>query len=217
MTGLGNAVNLLSRLDRIPITKSVAWLIVLLSFIWLAEAFDIGIVGPVLNTLQSAWHLVSWQTGLLAIASTLGVVSGMVPAGQLADKIGRRKVVLFGILFFSVTTLLGAFVHHFGTLFVICLLAGIGEGAVLPMPYLFLAEFVRSRKRAVSVGYSNGILTAAYVIPNLTSVWALHAFAPSIAWRVPFLLGGIPLLLLIPLFLWLPESPRHLLQTNRHH
>ncbi|WAH37604.1 MFS transporter [Alicyclobacillus dauci] len=210
-------VNLLSRLDRVPVTKTVIQIIILLSFVWLAEAFDIGIVGPVLSTLEKTWTLTSWQIGLLAVASTLGVVIGMIPSGLMADKFGRRKVVLFGILFFSVLTILGAFVSNFVTLFGIRFLAGVGEGAVLPMPYLFLSEFVRSRKRAVSVGYSNGILTAAYVIPNLASLWALHAFAPSFAWRVPFLLGGIPLLLLIPLYLWLPESPRYLLKTGRTH
>ncbi|GMA64460.1 MFS transporter [Alicyclobacillus fastidiosus] len=208
-------VNLLSRLERIPVTRTVIYIIVLLSFVWLAEAFDIGIVGPVLTTLEKTWGLASWQQGLLAVASTLGVVTGMIPSGLLADRIGRRRVVLFGILFFSVLTLVGSVVSNFSTLWLIRFLAGVGEGAVLPMPYLLLSEFVRSRQRAVSVGYSNGILTAAYVIPNLASLWALNTFPASFAWRVPFLLGGIPLLLLIPLALWLPESPRYLLKRGR--
>ncbi|MDQ0190108.1 MFS transporter [Alicyclobacillus cycloheptanicus] len=208
-------VNLLSRLDRIPITKTIVGVIALLALVWLAEAFDIGIVGPVLSTLEKTWSLSSWQTGLLAISSTLGVVTGMIPAGWLADRIGRRRVVLFGILFFSILTLLGATASNYWLLLAIRLLAGIGEGAVLPMPYLFLSEFVNSRRRAVSVGYSNGILTAAYVIPNLASLWALHTFAPDFAWRMPFLLGGIPLLMLIPIYRWLPESPRYLLENNR--
>lgn len=208
-------VNLLSRLDRIPVTRDVVRMIVLVSFVWLAEAFDIGIVGPVLATLVKAWSLVAWQTGLLAVASTLGVVLGMLPSGWLADRFGRRKVILVGILFFSVITLLGSMASSFWMLFAIRLVAGFGEGAVLPMPYLFLSEFVRSRQRAVMVGYSNGILTAAYVIPSLASLWALHTFSAEFAWRVPFMLGAIPLLLVIPLYLWLPESPRYLLQRDR--
>ncbi|WP_274432229.1 MFS transporter [Alicyclobacillus sp. ALC3] len=207
-------VNLLTRLDRIPLTKSVLGLITLLALVWLAEAFDIGIVGPVLSTLEKAWSLQNWQSGLLAVASTLGVVIGMIPAGWLADRIGRRQVVLWGILWFSVLTLLGAISANYGMLLGVRVLAGIGEGAVLPMPYLFLSEFVNRGRRAASVGYSNGILTAAYVVPSLASLWALHTFAPDVAWRVPFLLGGIPLLVLIPLYLWLPESPRFLLKNG---
>ncbi|GEO27224.1 MFS transporter [Alicyclobacillus acidoterrestris] len=208
-------VNLLSRLNRIPVTRTVVGIIILLSFVWLAEAFDIGIVGPVLSTLEKDWALVNWQQGLLAVASTFGVVVGMIPSGLLADRFGRRRVVLLGILFFSVLTLAGALMPNYWSLLFIRFLAGVGEGAVLPMPYLFLSEFVRSRQRAVSVGFSNGILTAAYVVPNLASLWALDTFPASFAWRVPFILGGVPLLLLIPLFLWLPESPRYLLKQNR--
>ncbi|MCF8565911.1 MFS transporter [Alicyclobacillus tolerans] len=207
--------NLLTRLNQIPGTKSTTRIIFLLSLVWLAEAFDIGVVGPVLSILTKSWHLTASQTGILAVASTLGVVIGMIPSGVLADKIGRRKVVLWGILFFSVLTVIGATVHNVGQLAAIRFFAGIGEGAVLPMPYLFLSEFVHGRQRAQSVGYANGVLTAAYVIPNLASLWALHSFSGSLAWRFPFLMGGIPLLTLLPLYLWLPESPRYLLKVGK--
>lgn len=207
-------VNLLTRLDRIPITRGIVGIIALLSLVWLAEAFDIGIVGPVLSTLEKSWTLSSTQTGLLAIASTLGVVIGMIPSGIMADHYGRRRVVLIGILWFSVLTIIGALVANVWSLFAIRFLAGIGEGAVLPMPYLILSEFTGSRRRAVSVGYANGILTAAYIVPNVVSLWALHAYSPDFAWRIPFLLGGIPLIMLIPIYFWLPESPRYLLEKG---
>ncbi|GMA56380.1 hypothetical protein GCM10025858_08830 [Alicyclobacillus sacchari] len=208
-------VNLLTRLDRIPLTPRIVGIILLLSLVWLAEAFDIGIVGPVLTTLEKSWHLASWQVGLLAIASTIGIVLGMLPSGMIADKFGRRRVILFGILWFSVLTLLGSLVSNVGSLFAIRLLAGIGEGAVLPMPYLILSEFTGNRRRAVSVGYANGILTAAYIVPSVVSLWALHNYPADYAWRVPFLLGGIPLIMLIPIYLWLPESPRYLLERGQ--
>lgn len=208
--------NLLARLDRIPITRSIIGIMVLLAFVWLAEAFDIGIVGSIIAMLKGAWHLSAGQQGLFAVASTLGVVIGMIPAGFIADRYGRRRVALIGITFFSVLTLLGAFVGSFGPLVAVRFLAGLGEGAILPLPYLFLTEFVHTKRRAVTVGYTNGILTAAYLIPNIAGAWALSAFPASVAWHVPFYLGGIPLLLTIPLALWLPESPRFLLKRGRH-
>lgn len=202
-------------MDRIPITRGIVALIALLSLVWLAEAFDIGIVGPVLSTLEKSWKLSASQTGLLAIASTLGVVIGMIPSGVIADRYGRRRVVLLGILWFSVLTIIGALVANVWSLFAIRLLAGVGEGAVLPMPYLILSEFTGRSRRAISVGYANGILTAAYIVPSVVSLWALHAYSPDFAWRVPFLLGGIPLLMLIPIYFFLPESPRYLLEKGK--
>ncbi|WP_029422712.1 MFS transporter [Alicyclobacillus macrosporangiidus] len=207
--------NLLARLERIPLTKTVIGIVALLSFVWLAEAFDVGIVGPVMTTLEKSWGLDDGQAGLLGAASTLGIVLGMIPSGILADRVGRRKVILWGMMSFSVLTMLGALVHGFAGLFAVRVLAGLGEGAVLPMPYTYLSEFVQTKRRALSVGISNGILTAAYMVPNLVSVWALHHFSSDLAWRVPFLMGGLPLLLLIPLYLWLPESPRFLLRQGR--
>lgn len=207
--------NLLARLDRMPFTATAVSIIILLSFVWLAEAFDIGIVGPVISVVRTAWHLSKSQLGLLSISSTLGVVLGMIPAGMLADRIGRKKVILYGILIFSVITVMGTFVQSFWPLCAIRFFAGIGEGAVLPLPYLYLSEFVRSHQRAVSVGYANGILTAAYLLPSLAGAWAINTFSADIAWRIPFTMGFIPLLLLIPVAIWLPESPRFLLKRGQ--
>jgi MFS transporter, putative metabolite:H+ symporter len=207
--------NLLSRLDRIPMTRSVVGLIVLLSFVWLAEAFDIGIVGPVIKVLKESWHLAEFQQSMLAVSSTLGVVCGLLPSGIIADKFGRRNVVIWGIAFFSIVTLIGAFVGNWWELCIVRFVAGIGEGAVIPMPYLLLSEFVQAKRRAVSVGYSNGVLTAAYLVPSLAAVWAIHTFPTDFSWRVPFILGALPLLLIVPLILWLPESPRYLLKVGQ--
>lgn len=206
--------NLLARLNRIPFSRATIGIITLLSLVWLSEAFDIGIVGPVITVLHTTWGLSKSELGILGVSSTLGVVLGMLPAGYLADRIGRKTIVLYGITLFSIVTLMGAFVHSLWTLCAVRFFAGIGEGAVLPMPYLYLAEFVRIRRRAVSVGFANGILTAAYLLPNLAGAWAIHAFPEDVAWRVPFLMGVIPLLILIPLALWLPESPRFLLKRG---
>ncbi|WP_304459908.1 MFS transporter, partial [Alicyclobacillus sendaiensis] len=138
-----------------------------------------------------------------------------IPGGLMADRFGRRRVFLMGIAWFSVVTMFGAIANNVADLFLVRFLAGIGEGAVLPMPYLILSEFTNSRRRAVSVGYANGILTAAYIVPSLVSIWALHHYPDAVAWRIPFLLGGVPLIMLLPIGLWLPESPRYLLDKGR--
>ncbi len=214
-TPLPSQENLLARLDRIPLIKPIVRLLILLACVWLAEAFDIGIVGPVMAVLKSAWHLSVADQAWLGISSTLGVVLGMTPAGMLADRIGRRRVVIVGILVFSVITVLGSLAQSLSQLLIIRFLAGLGEGAVLPLPYLYLAEFVHTKRRAVSVGIANGVLTAAYLLPNLVGSYAIHTYASSMAWRLPFLLGAIPLFLVAPLYLWLPESPRYLIKKGR--
>lgn len=207
--------NLLARLDRMPITRSIVGIIALLSIVWLAEAFDIGIVGTVITQVKDLWHLSKSQVGFLGVSSTLGVVIGLIPSGIIADKYGRKRVMVTGLIVFSILTLAGALAHGFWSLCAIRFLAGIGEGTVIPAPYLYLSEFIQSKRRAVTIGYSNGILTAAYLLPNLAGLWAFHAFPESVAWRIPFIMGGIPLLLVIPLAIWLPSSPRLMLKQGK--
>lgn len=207
--------NLLSRLDRLPMTPIHIRILVLLVLAWIVEAFDIGIVGSAIVALKSLWHLSASQLGILGISSTLGIAIGLIPSGMLADRFGRRGVVLFGVAIFGVFTLVSAFTPNFWAVVILRGIAGLGEGAVFPIPYLMLAEFVNTNRRGLSVGVSNGILTAAYVLPSIAGSWALSAFPLNTAWRVPFLVGGIiPVLLLGPLAWGLPESPRFLLKQG---
>lgn len=209
------AEDLLRRLDRIPLNRAIIVIMILLFLAWIVESFDIGVVGTVVLTLTKLWHLNATQEGLLGVSSTLGIVVGLIPAGFLADHVGRRRVLLIGIAVFSIFTLLGTFATNLTEMVLLRAIAGLGEGAVFPIPYLMLSEFVHMRKRGVSIGWVNGVLTAAYVLPTGVGAWAVSAFPPDTAWHIPFLLGGTPLLLLIPLALWLPESPRYLIRSGQ--
>lgn len=206
---------LLNQLNHLPVNRYLVGIMILLLLAWTVESFDIGVVGTVVLSLTKLWHLTANQEGLLGVSSTLGVVLGLIPAGLLADKFGRKRVLMGGIALFSLFTLLAAFAPDLPVLFTLRLIAGLGEGAVFPIPYLMLTEFVHMRKRGTTVGWINGILTAGYVLPTGVGAWALHTYPPSIAWHIPLIIGGLPILLLIPLALWLPESPRYLLKIGQ--
>jgi len=63
---------------------------------WLVESYDVGVIGSVLPSLQKEFQLGAFSVGLLAIASTLGIVIGVIPAGWMADTIGRKKILIIG-------------------------------------------------------------------------------------------------------------------------
>lgn len=87
--------NLLARLDRVPVNSKILALVGLLGVIWILEAFDIGIIAPVLFILKGEWQLSPSQTGLIGSAGTLGIVIGLLPAGRLADRFGRKTTLLW--------------------------------------------------------------------------------------------------------------------------
>ena len=207
--------NLLARLDRAPITRTVWIIIGLLMLAWLVEAFDIGIIGSSILILKKAWHLTPKQLGLLGSSGTLGIVIGLLPAGRLADRHGRKQMLAIGITIFALFTLAGVLASNISQLAVLRFIAGLGEGAVFPVPYLLISEFVNKKRRGEAVGWANFVLTGAYMIPSLVGVWAVSNLAPQSSWRVLFLLGGLPIVLVPILMKWLPESPRVLVKRGR--
>ena len=207
--------NLLARLDRAPMTRTV-WIIVgVLMLAWLVEAFDIGIIGAGLLFLKPAWHLTPDQAGLLGSSGTLGIVLGLLPAGRIADTYGRKRVLIVGVVVFSVFTMAGALAGTIEQLVVLRFLAGLGEGGVFPVPYLLISEFVNKRRRGEAVGWANFVLTAAYMLPSLVGVLLVRTDLGDAGWRILFGLGGIPLFVVPVIALLLPESPRFLLKAGR--
>ncbi|MFY9694824.1 MAG: MFS transporter, partial [Xanthobacteraceae bacterium] len=150
--------NLLARLDRLPVNRRILFLVGLLGVVWILEAFDIGIIAPVLFILKGEWQLSPSATGLVGSAGTLGIVLGLLPAGRLADRFGRKTTLVGGIVIFSVVTFLASFSRDATELAIFRFIAGLGQGAVFPVPYLLLSEFVNKQWRGTAVGFSNSLL-----------------------------------------------------------
>ncbi|GFG49936.1 MFS transporter [Mycolicibacterium agri] len=200
--------NLLTRLDRAPVTRTLRVGIGVVVLVWLLESFDIGLVSVLILVLGPHWELSSGEIGLLGASGTIGLLAGMLPAGRLADLYGRKKVLMVGTAMFSVFTLLSAFSPNFVVLIILRIVAGLGEGAIFPVPYLMISELVNKEKRGRIMGYAQWVLNGGYTLPALVGLWAVSTFDTEWSWRVPCLIGGLPLLLIPVLAKWVPESPR---------
>ncbi len=208
--------NLISRLDRMPMNTSVMLLVGLLSWCWVMEAFDIGMIGQVVLVLKNLWHLDAGTIGLLGSCSTAGVVIGTACAGFLTDRFGRKRVLLWGVFIFTFFTLVGSAIANLWWIVGMRFMAGLGAGAVFPLPYLMISEIAPARHRGILVCICNAVLTAAYVLPTLCGSWAINNFPLETAWRVPFIVGGIPIISIWFFHKYLPESPRWLMKRGRH-
>ena len=208
--------NLISRLDRMPMNKSVMLLVGLLSWCWVMEAFDIGMIGQVVLVLKNLWHIDAGTIGILGSCSTAGVVIGTACAGFLTDRFGRKKILLWGVFIFTFFTLVGSAIADLWWIVSMRFIAGLGAGAVFPLPYLMISEIAPARHRGILVCICNAVLTAAYVLPTLCGSWAIRNFPLETAWRVPFIVGGIPIITIWFFHKYLPESPRWLMKRGRH-
>jgi putative MFS transporter len=207
--------NLLTRLDRIPVNRKILFLTGLLGLVWILEAFDIGIIAPVLFLLRTTWHLSPKQVGFIASAGTFGIVIGLLPAGRLADRFGRKTTLLIGIVIFSVFTFAASFSQNVIELVVCRFIAGLGQGAVFPVPYLLLSEFVNKKWRGTAVGLSNALLGFSYGLNTLAAALIVGRVPALEAWRLLLILGGATILITPVIIKFLPESPRFLLKAGQ--
>ena len=207
--------NLLARLDRMPVNRKIMFLVGLLGVIWILEAFDIGIIAPVLFILKNEWQLSPSSVGLIGSAGTLGIVIGLLPAGRLADRFGRKTTLVAGIIVFSIFTFLASFAHDVTQLALFRFIAGLGQGAVFPVPYLLLSEFVNKQWRGTAVGLANSLLGFSYGLNTLAGALVIGRLPAGEAWGTLLMLGGIPILIVPIIIKFLPESPRFLLKVGK--
>src|SRR6266566_788833 len=158
-----------ARIDRLPVSREIWGIMLLAGVAWLVESYDVGVIGSVLPSLQKEFHLGAFSEGLLAIASTLGIVISVIPAGWMADNIGRKKILIIGTAWYSVFSLLCGFAPTPVALVVLRFMAGLGMGAIFPIPYAMAAE--------LTPRYFRGAMTA--VLDSLLSVG--YFAAPQIA------------------------------------
>lgn len=198
------------RLERLPRTWWAYKVLVLCSLAWLIEAVDIGIVGVILPTVTGLFELSPGQVSQLAVASTVGIIIGVIPSGIMADRIGRKRVLIAGMTVSTILTLLCAFAPSIGWLVALRFLAGLGMGAMFPLPYSMMSELVPSRMRGRATGIMDSLLSVGYFVSPLLGALIIPNTAPDVGWRMLFVLGGLPVVYVFILARFLPESPRWL-------
>ena len=185
----------------------VAWCLLIILF----DGYDLAINGVVLPLLMEDWGLTAVQAGLLASTALAGMMFGAMIFGSLADKIGRKKVIMICIVLFSGLTFAGGFASNPTEFAILRFLAGLGIGGVMPNLVALTSEYAPIRMRSTLVtgmfsGYAVGGVMAA-----LLGSW----FTPDFGWQIMFFIAGIPLFLLPVIWKFLPESLAFIVQQNK--
>lgn len=177
----------------------------------LFDGYDLVVYGAILPTLMAdptqIGELGAAQAGALGSYALVGVMIGALTAGALGDRIGRRRIMLGAVAWFSIGMAVTALARDITTFGVLRLLTGIGIGAIVATAGAVIAEFAPAGRRNLfnAVVYS-GIPAGGVLASALAMMLRDH-----IGWRGLFLIGAVPLVLVLP-YAWfaLPESPRWL-------
>jgi AAHS family 4-hydroxybenzoate transporter-like MFS transporter len=207
----GGAVDVADFIDQQPVGGFQLKLLATCAAVLFLDGFDTQAIGYVAPALAREWGLTKAALGPVFSAGLFGLMLGALLFGPLADRIGRRKIIMLSTLAFGVGALITAFVQDVNTLLAIRFLTGLGLGGAMPNAIAMTSEFNPRRRRATmvmimfcgfSVGAALGGLLAAALIPHF-------------GWRSVFIVGGLAPLLLVPILaLRLPESVRFLALTG---
>ena len=204
----GTRVQAAERLDRLPASRWLTGVMAILFLGWLVESYDIGLTGSVLPSLTAVYHLSTGMKSLTSISSSAGVVLGIVPAGWLADRVGRKRVMIAGTVAYSVLTFLTGFAPGIAAVITLRVLAGIAMGAVFPLPYAYGSELCPPRIRGRFTGIADTFLSVGYFLSPLLALALIPSDTNTTGWRVMFFLGGVPIIFAFLAWKFVPESPR---------
>ncbi|MBU9688662.1 3-(3-hydroxy-phenyl)propionate transporter MhpT [Burkholderia multivorans] len=169
----------------------------------LLEGLDLQSVGVAAPRMAHEFGLTVSQMGIAFSAGTFGLLPGAMLGGWLADRIGRKQVLIASVCLFGLLSIATAQVSSFAMLVAVRALTGLGLGGAMPNLIALSSEAVgaRSRSSAVAVMYCG--IPFGGVIASLIGV----LLAGDTEWRHIFYVGGVGPLLLAPLLIaLLPES-----------
>jgi sugar porter (SP) family MFS transporter len=173
--------------------------------------FDMGVIAAALIYVRDSFHLSTLMQEVLVIAVLIGVMIGALVGGTVADRVGRRKTLIWGAILFIVGSILAPLSPNVAVLFVARALLGVAVGFTSVTAPVYVSELAPPKSRGMLIGLYQFALTSGIALADLVGYW----FAGQQGWRWMFACGLIPALVFLFMVLTVPESPRWLFAQNR--
>ncbi|MDB5959958.1 MAG: 4-hydroxybenzoate transporter [Massilia sp.] len=200
---MGSMINIEQIIDDSKLGFSQILIIALCGVCLVMDGFDVQAMGYVAPSLIREWGVAKEMLSPVFGAGLFGMLVGSLTFSALADKIGRRPVLIGATLFFALCMLITAYAATIGQLIACRFAAGLGLGCIMPNAMALAGEYSPRRSRVsimmlVSCGFTLG-----GVVGGLISA----ALIPGFGWRSVFIVGGaIPLAIAVVMWFRLPES-----------
>ena len=167
------------------------------------DGFDTQAIAYVGPTLVREWKIPSAALGSVFSAAPFGVLIGSLLFSMLADKIGRRPVLIGVTLYYAVLTLLTARASAVNELLAIRFVAGIGLGGIMPNAVSLVGEYSPKRARVTVMMVVGNCFSAGAALGGFLAAQLIQSYG----WRSVFYFGGVvPLAVAGAMLLALPES-----------
>lgn len=182
--------------------------------VWAADAMQViavGFAAPSVAVSFGVERVTALQIGTLFF---LGMFVGAWGFGRIADRIGRRRVLIGTMAMDAVFGLASVAAGDFTWLLVLRFLTGVAVGGTLPVDYAMMAEFLPPRNRGRWLVWLEGFWAIGTIVIALTA-WIASSMGAEAPWRWIFFVAAAPALIGFWLRLWVPESPMYLVRKGR--
>ncbi len=205
------AASLLARMERVPNSRWHVIARLTMGSATFFDAFNALSIAFVLPVLVPLWHISKPQIGMMISASYVGQVFGALLFSWAAERYGRVRCAAAATAIFAIMSLACAAAGDFNTLLLFRVIQGIGVGGEMPVAAVYISELSKAR------GRGKFFLLYEMIFPiGLMATGQAGAFlVPWLGWKVMFVLGGLPGIVIALGLLKLPESPRWLINRGR--
>ena len=189
------------------------WIVFAICFlIVMLDGFDTAAIGYIAPSLLGEWKIDRTSLAPVLSAALFGLAFGALASGPLADRFGRKAVLLASVLIFGVACLASSWSGGLGELVFWRFATGLGLGAAMPNAATLMSEYCPDGRRATLTNAMFCGFPVGAAFGGFFAAWMI----PTFGWRSVLLLGGIaPLVLLLAMLLLLPESVRYMVTKGQ--
>ncbi|MGO7038316.1 MFS transporter [Rhizobium acaciae] len=189
-------------------------LMAIFGLVWAADAMQVIAVGFTAASIATSFELTVPQALQTGTVFFLGMFLGAMGFGRLADRIGRRGVLIATVSCDAVFGTLSIFAPDFTFLLFMRFLTGAAVGGTLPVDYAMMAEFLPAKNRGRWLVLLEGFWAVGTLVVALAA-WLLSLWNVAEAWRLIFAVTALPAIIGFGLRFFVPESPLYLLRKGR--
>ena len=208
---MNDRIDLGDLLDASPVRRGHVLTVATLFLVLLIDGYDLAVTGQMLPAIASTLGVPTASlTGAFAL-QPMGQAIGGLLLSPLADHFGRKRMLIALLALFSVATLQSVFAGSIATFGATRFIAGMLGGGLLPAAASLVADISSVKRRSTMVG----IVYAGVAIGAVGASGLVALALDRIGWQGMYLIGALaPLLMTLPIVLWMPESPLHLARTG---
>jgi MFS transporter, AAHS family, 4-hydroxybenzoate transporter len=190
-------------IDDHPFGAYQVWIFLLCFLAATVDGYDVQVIGVALPGIRESLHIQPATIGVILTAGQIGVLLGAFCLGPVADRIGRKRMLIATALIFGVFSFLTAYATSVSELVALRVLAGFGMGGIVPAAMAYGAEYAPHRLRATITTLVWMALPVGGMIAGFSAIYLV----PTYGWQSLFVVAGVmPVVLAVLLAVLMPES-----------